>query len=250
LRDCLIRRGLDYNVTDPVGLPAVSGSDFVGTVFLCGRNVTKFNPGDRVAGLLRSGGNARYTQVSQDALVRVPKRIDGGEAACMVSVYSTAYHAIAQATKDTDVRELKGKRVLVVGGMDGVGQAIIQMCRKAKANVFATAPDRRHAYVRSILKANPLPENSKDWSRSINGSMDYVFDGVFEGSMESSLRVLKDSGKCICFGTSSFLQEHMGWFGVPLHRRFERFQLEVHTNFEYVDLWDVYTRDREEYKVR
>ena len=249
LQDCLIRRGLEYNILDPVGLPAVSGRDFVGRVFLCGENVTQFKPGDRVAGLLKTGGNAHYTEVSQASLVSVPKRIDSGEAACMVSVYATAYQAVSQATRNTNGNELEGKRVLVVGGMDGVGQAIVQICRKAKADVFVTAPDRRHAYIRSILKATPLPENSNEWASIVSGSMDYVFDGVCDGEMEPSFKALNESGKCVCFGTSSFLKDEMGWFGVPLQRRFDIFKLETTANFEHFNLWESYARDPELYKV-
>ena len=235
---------------EPVGLPAVSGRDFVGFVLLCGAKVTKFKPGDRVAGLLRSGGNARYTQIPEDALVPVPKQLNSAEAACMVSVYTAAYQSINLATKDSSVYDLEGKQVLVVSGMDGVGQAIIQMCRKAKAEVFATAPDRRHAYVRSILNATPLPEKTEEWAAIAKGSMDVVFDGAGDGTMEASFAALTENGKLVCFGNSALLRDQMGWLGVPFERRMQRFQLENKSNTYFHDIWDSYKRDPETYKVR
>eukprot|EP00977_Amphora_coffeiformis_P027834 scaffold34647_cov182-Amphora_coffeaeformis.AAC.4 len=249
VHDCLMQRGLDFNLTEPVSLPAVSGRDFVGFVLLCGSKVTNFKPGDRVAGLMRSGGNARYAEIHKNSLVPVPKGLDGAEAACMVSVCVSAYQAINLATKETSVYDLEGKRVLVVGGMDGVGQAIIQMCRKAKATVFATAPDRRHAYVRSILNAIPLPEDAKEWVAIAKGTMDVVFDGVFEGNMEDSFDALNATGKLVCFGHSSLLSEQMGWFGVPFEQRIKRFQIESKPNAQVHDLWDSFKRDPELYKV-
>ena len=249
LQDCLIRRGLDFNVTEPVGLPAISGRDFVGFVLLCGNKVAQFKPGDRVAGIVRSGGNARYVEISQDSLVPVPKNVDAAEAACMVTVYTAAYQAINLATKDSSVYDLEGKRVLVVGGMDGVGQAIIQMCRKAKANVFATAPDRRHAYVRSILNATPLPESDSEWGAMAKDSMDVVFDGICDGNMETSFGALKENGSLVCFGHSSFLHEEMGWFGVPFDKRMQRFRLESKPNAQFHDIWDSFRRDPELFKV-
>ena len=249
VHDCLMRRGLDFNLTEPVALPAVSGRDFVGCVLLCGSKVTNFKPGDRVAGLMRSGGNARYAQIHKDSLVPVPKSLDGAEAACMVSVYTSAYQAINLATKETSAYDLEGKQVLVVGGMDGVGQAIIQMCRKAKAVVFATAPDRRHAYVRSILNATPLPENAEEWAVLAKDSMDVVFDGISEGNMETSFDALNDNGKLVSFGHSSLLREQMGWIGVPFERRIQRFQLESKPNARVHDLWDSFKLEPELYKV-
>ena len=249
VHDCLMQRGLDFNLTEPVSLPAVSGRDFVGFVLLCGSKVTNFKPGDRVAGLMRSGGNARYAEVHNNSLVSVPKSLDGAEAACMVSVYASAYQAINLATKETSVYDLEGKKVLVVGGMDGVGQAIIQMCRKAKATVFATAQDRRHAYVRSILNATPLPEKAEEWVAIAKGTMDVVFDGVCESNMEASFDALNADGKLVCFGHSSLLHEQMGWFGVPFEQRIKRFQLESKPNAHVHDLWDSYKQDPGLYKV-
>ena len=249
VHDCLMRRGLDFNLTEPVSLPAVSGQDFVGFVLLCGSKVTNFKPGDRVAGLMRSGGNARYVEIHKDVLVSVPRSLDGAEAACMVSVCASAYQAINLATKETSVYDLEDKKVLVVGGMDGVGQAIIQMCRKAKATVFATAPDRRHAYVRSILNATPLPENVEEWVAMARGTMDVVFDGVCEGNMEASFDALNGTGKLVCFGHSSLLREEMGWFGVPFEHRIKRIQIESKPNARVHDLWDSFRRDPELYKV-
>lgn len=249
VHDCIMRHGLDFNLSEPVSLPATSGRDFVGFVLQCGTKANHFKPGDRVAGLLRAGGNARYVEVPQDALVPVPKNLDGAEAACMVSVYTSAYQAINMATKDSSVYDLEGKRVLVVGGMDGTGQAIIQMCRKAKAVVFATAPDRRHAYVRSILNATPLPENPIDWSNEAKGSMDVVFDGNCEGDMKHSYRALSEKGRLVCFGQSSLLCEDMGWFGVPMERRLQRMKLEARSDTFFHDIWDSFRKDPDTYKV-
>ena len=216
---------------------------------MIGTKVTKFKPGDRVAGIVRSGGNARYVEISQDSLVAVPKSLDAAEAACMVSVYTAAYQAINLATKDSSVYNLEGKQVLVVGGMDGIGQAIIQMCRKAKAAVFATAPDRRHAYVRSILNATPLPENKIEWATIAKDSMDVVFDGICEGNMDASFAALNDTGNLVCFGHSSMLLTEMGWFGVPLDKRLQRMQMETKPNVQFHDIWDSFRRDPDLYKV-
>lgn len=185
-----------------------------------GNQVTQFKPGDRVGGLLKSGGNAKYIEVCQNALVPIPKKIDAAEAVCVISVYAAASQAICLATSKNDldaaIVALENKSVLVVGGLDGVGQAIIQLCRKANKTVKVSvpAPNRRHAYVRSVLKATPLPEGSREWGPLVASSMDYVFDGICDASMDPSLRALREEGKCICVGNAALLGEDMGWFGV------------------------------------
>jgi NADPH:quinone reductase-like Zn-dependent oxidoreductase len=249
VHDCLIRRGQDFNLTEPVGLPATSGCDFIGFVSAAGENVTAFKPNDRVAGLLRSGGNARYVQVSQESLVAVPASLDGAEAACMVSVYTSAYQAINLATRESSVYDLEGKQVLVVGGMDGIGQAIIHMCSKANAEVFATAPDRRHAYVRSVLNATPLPENPEEWGTIAKNSMDVVFDGECQGNMDASLSAMNKRGQMICFGNSTLIEEGMGWFGVPVERRLQRMSLESKPRVQVYDIWDNFRKDPDLFKV-
>jgi NADPH:quinone reductase-like Zn-dependent oxidoreductase len=74
----------------------------------------------------------------------------------MVSIYAAAYQSV-KAAVSSDVASLRGKKVLVIGGMDGTGQAIIQISRKAHADVYCTAPEHRHGYVQSTMGAIPLP---------------------------------------------------------------------------------------------
>jgi NADPH:quinone reductase-like Zn-dependent oxidoreductase len=225
LEDAIIRRGLDYQLTQPVSLPVVPGQNFVGKIVAMGKNLstttttTPFQLGDRVGGLLQYGGNARFVEVSQHSLVPIPKKVDPADAVCIVSVYAAASQVLCMATNkdtlDAAIVALQGKNILVIGGLDGLAQAIIQLCRRAKAvKVSVPAPDRRHAYIRSVLKATPLPEDSKEWGPRVASSMDYVFDGICDGSMDPSLRALREEGKCICVGNAALLGEHMGWFGV------------------------------------
>jgi len=144
LNDCILRRGLDFDVVNPSTLPMTPGHDVVGRIVALGSNVTDFSEGDRVAALIRTGGNARYASVPQSSLVRVPHTLDSAEAACMVTVYSAAYQSLKMVSSKGPMFSLLGKKVLVIGGMDSVGQAIVQMCNKARAEVYATAPKRRH----------------------------------------------------------------------------------------------------------
>jgi len=217
LDDCLMRRGFDFDVLDPLCLPQTPGFDIVGTISACGSQATGFQDGDRVAAIVRTGGNARYLSVPVSSLVKIPRTIDEAEAAAMVSIYTTAYQTLKCITQKGPMFSLLGNRVLIVGGMDAVGQALIQMCNKARAEIYATGPKHRHPYIKNILGVIPLPDDKEEWLPMVKGRMDFVFDGVCEDGLESANLALKKGGEVVCFGHSAMLKEReMGILGAPL----------------------------------
>ncbi|EEC46389.1 predicted protein [Phaeodactylum tricornutum CCAP 1055/1] len=250
LDDCILRRGFCFDVTSPISLPVTPGMDFVGKVVACGSQVDDFKNGEWVAGLVRTGGNARFISVAQCSLVPVPKMLDSAEAVCMVSTYTAAYQTMRVVADRNTVFSMQGKKVLIVGGMHNVGQALIELCTKAKAEIFATAPDRRHSYIRNMLGATPLPESASEWSTIVDGEMDYVLDGVCEDGLVPALQALKQNGKLACFGHSSILREEMGLFGTPLSARFNRWRGDFVSGGKRIDLWESHQADPELYKIR
>jgi NADPH:quinone reductase-like Zn-dependent oxidoreductase len=77
--------------------------DFVGNIVAVGKEVRKFKVADRVAALVRTGGNARYVTVPESDLVQVPRTCDAAEAVCMVSTFMTAYQCLRLVSNDTFV---------------------------------------------------------------------------------------------------------------------------------------------------
>lgn len=213
-----MRRGFDFDVLNPVCLPQTPGLDIVGHICECGSKVgPAFKEGDRVAALVRTGGNARFISVHVDSLVKIPKNIDSAEAAAMVSTFITAYQTLKRITQKGPMFSLLGKRVLILGGMDGVGQALIQMCTKARAEIYAPGPHSRHAYLLNVLGAHPLPEDRDQWLPLVEGQMDYVFDGMCEDGLETSYKALTKEGELVCFGHMAMLKERqMGFLGAPM----------------------------------
>ena len=214
-----MRRGFDFDLLNPLCLPQTPGLDIVGTVSVCGSKAAAegFEEGERVAALVRTGGNARFLSVPACSLVKIPRQLDAAEAAAMVSIYTTAYQTLKRITQKGPMFSLLGSKVLIVGGMDAVGQALIQMCNKARAEIYATGPVHRHSYIRNILGVHPLPENKKEWLPKVKGQMDYVFDGVCEDGLESASEALKKHGEMVCYGHSAMLRERdMGILGAPL----------------------------------
>lgn len=190
----------------------------MGHICVAGSKVDpSFEEGDRVAALIRTGGNARFVSIPSSRLVKIPRNIDSAEAVAMVSTFTTAYQTLKRIKQQGPMFSLLGKRVLILGGMDGVGQALIQMCLKARAEIYAPCPQSCHNYMQNVLGAHPLPPDKDQWLLLVESQMDYVFDGVCEDGLETSQKALTADGELVCYGHTSMLKEsEMGIFGAPL----------------------------------
>jgi NADPH:quinone reductase-like Zn-dependent oxidoreductase len=278
LEDCSIRRGFDFDIFNPVAVPVTPGTDVVGHIVTIGSAVGEhgqvpfpFALNDRVAALVRTGGNARYVSVPSNRLVRLPAGVhfDAAEAVAMVSIYTTAYQTLKRIKQkknrldangklkesNLNVFSLAGSTVLVIGGMNAVGQALLQMCQKAKADkIYATGPVHRHSYLQHVLGAIPLPE--KGWleqvEHEIEGKMDYVFDGVNEDIwLDTSYRALKPvTGELVCYGHTAMLREqHMGVLGAPITAHINKLWSYTLPRAQMLEIWDSFQQDPETYKV-
>ncbi len=245
----MLRRGIGFDVINPTGVPSTPGMDVVGTVVSVGENVKSFQAGDRVAALVRTGGNARYISVPESDLVQVPRTCDAAEAASMVSTYMTAYQCLRLVSNDTFM--LNNKRILITGGIEPVGQALIQLCfRAGAAEVYATAPNHRHRYLRTVLGARPLPVDPKLWLDSMKGSMDIAFDGTCHDSLDSASASLNQNGVLVSHGMSALLkQETPGLLGAPLSAYWAKLKSRIMTNSMSYEVWDSFVADKEKFKL-
>lgn len=245
----MIRRGVCFEIINPTDLPATPGMDLVGNIIAIGGRVKRFKIGDRVAALCRTGGNARYVVLREEDLVQVPRSCDSAEAVCMVSTYMTAYQSLRMVTRDNF--SLDGKRVLVTGGIEPVGQALIQLCFRAGAEeIFATAPTHRHRYIKTVLGAHPLPIDPTSWLDDVRGSMDIVFDGTCYDSLESPSASLKPNGTLVCLGMSALLnRETTGLFGAPIAAYWAKLKGQLMSNSKSYEVWDSFLENKDAYKL-
>jgi NADPH:quinone reductase-like Zn-dependent oxidoreductase len=289
LEDCAIRRGFDFDIFHPTAVPVTPGTDVVGRIVAIGSAVGEhgqvpfpFALHDRVAALVRSGGNARYASVPSNRLVRLPAGVDfdAAEAVAMVSIYTTAYQTLKRIKQkknlsilsdhannnshngkpskeetNLNVFSLAGSTVLVIGGMNAVGQALLQMCQKAKADkIYATGPVHRHSYLQHVLGAIPLPETGwlEQQKYDIEGRMDYVFDGVNEDIwLDTSYRALKPlTGELVCYGHTAMLREqHMGVLGAPITAHINKLWSHTLPRAQMLEIGESFRQDPETYKV-
>lgn len=212
LQDCMIRRGHWYVMQN---LPFIPGSDIVGTILSMGIDATKnstFQIGDKVASIVRSGGNAKYITVPYQSIIRVPNEVDDNTALSMLSTYVPARESLDLARKFNT--PLTGASVLIIGGNGPSGLAMIELALLEAANVYTTADERHHAYLTS-LGVQCFPIDPEKWLPSLEGKMDVVLDSVCIDMYESSRRALNSTGTLVCTGMSAvYTMGHISVFGL------------------------------------
>jgi NADPH:quinone reductase-like Zn-dependent oxidoreductase len=174
---------------------------------------------------------------------------------------------------------LKGRKVLVTGAMDVIGQAIVHLCSTyGKADkVYATASVSDHSFLQR-LGATPLSRNEAIWLPNLEGTIDIVFDGQVPGArnayktlkgqnptnngsnidinntakpLETKTETNHDeltNGLLICYAKTYLLEEknEMGLFGAPLSAHFHEWMNSFSSHK--LDLWDYASRNLVQYK--
>lgn len=129
--DCVQRIGF---YPPPPGASEIMGLEFAGEVVACGRRVTGWQIGDRVAALTAGGGYADYAAVHESHALPVPDGMTMTDAAALPEVLMTVWANLFEGGG------LKaGETALIHGGSSGIGTAAIQMAKRAGANVIVTA---------------------------------------------------------------------------------------------------------------
>uniref|UniRef100_A0A7R9X144 Enoyl reductase (ER) domain-containing protein n=1 Tax=Craspedostauros australis TaxID=1486917 RepID=A0A7R9X144_9STRA len=248
--DCNIRRGIDFEIFNPVSLPNIPGQDVVGTVVQVGDKVIDFEVGEKVAALVRTGGNARYIVVPHSSLVKVPKGCDPAEAVCMVSTFMTAYQSIRMVTKDEF--SLEDKTVLITGADEPIGQALIQLCKRANAErIYVTSPNFKHKQVSATFNVEVLSNNPEEWREDLKDQIDVAFDATCEDGHSSPASSLKRDGVLICLGMSSYLRnDQQGMFGASLSAHWTNFKSRnLMSKTKSYNVWESFKQDPEAFKV-
>lgn len=147
--DAKIRNGL------PIGpaLPAILGADLAGVIEAIGEGVTGFAIGDEVygcAGGVKGLGGSLAEYIAADArlLAKKPSTLSFRQAAALPLVAITAANAM------TRIGNVKGQKVLVHGGIGGVGHIAVQMAKAAGAYVVATVSTEEAAKIARELGAD------------------------------------------------------------------------------------------------
>lgn len=128
--DCKIRRG-ELRTVLPLHLPTILGRDVAGVVVAVGSEVSEFEVGDRVMGLVEHG-YAEYVVASADGFAKLPPEMATARAGVLPLVGLTGMQLVDEA-----VGAQGGDRVLVTGAVGSVGRVAVFAAKSRGAQVIA-----------------------------------------------------------------------------------------------------------------
>ncbi|RLK12563.1 NADPH:quinone reductase-like Zn-dependent oxidoreductase [Micromonospora sp. M71_S20] len=178
--------------------PYILGWDAAGTVAAVGRNVTRFDVGERVYAATmpvpRGGSYAEYAVVEAEFVARVPDRLPTGQAGAM------AWDALT-ALSGLDLLGLRPDETLMVfGASGGIGHMAVQLARHSGIRVLAVASGDDGVALARRLGADDAVDGRRDDVLAAAfefapGGLDAALVTVGGEIAERSLRAVKKSGR-------------------------------------------------------
>jgi len=193
--------------TYPVRLPCTLGMEGAGEVEAVGERVGELKKGDRVAWCLVWGSYAEYALVPAARAVKVPPALPLEMAAASLFHGATAHYLAHELG-----RLGSGRSCLVHAASGGIGQLLVQLARRAGAQVFATTSSPEKADVARAQGADQVfayegnaDGNFADAIREATGGrgVDVVFDAVGKATLRDSFRATRKRGLVVNYGSVS-----------------------------------------------
>ncbi len=182
-------------------MPFSPGGEMSGEVIEVGEKVTRFKPGDRVAGLTGYGAFAEEVVVPEHNILPIPASMSDEKAAAFSMVYGTSYYALKQRANIQP-----GETLLVLGASGGVGLATVELGKALGAHVIAAASTAEKLAVAKEAGADDLinytEEPLKDAVKRLTKSkgVDVIYDPVGGEFTEQALRAMAWNGRHLIIG--------------------------------------------------
>jgi putative PIG3 family NAD(P)H quinone oxidoreductase len=189
------------NYAPPPGESNILGLELAGEVETVGSAVKGMAPGDRVFGLVGSGGYAEKAVIDARMAMPIPAGWSFVEAAAVPEVFFTA-----QETLFTLGQLREGETVLIHAAASGVGTAGIQMARETGARILVTAGSaekiQRCIDLGATAGCNYKEHDFADWVKEVtNGQgVDLIEDFIGAAYWDRNLRCLKTGGRLVLVG--------------------------------------------------
>ena len=188
----------------PLPLPMLIGLEGAGIVEQVGNAVNDVRVGDRVAWCGVQGSYASYVVAPAERLVPVPDGIDTNTAAALMLQGLTA-HYLTQSTFPLRA----GQVVLLHAAAGGVGLLVVQLAKRAGAQVIGTVSTPAKAALAKDAGADHII-NYQDGdfvaeakSLTKGRGVDVVYDSVGKTTFDKSLECLAPRGYLVLFGQAS-----------------------------------------------
>lgn len=179
-------------------LPLTLGNECAGVVEKIGRNVTKFQKGDRVYARLpinKIGAFAEYAAVEEKALAKMPAGYEFTVAAAIPLTGLTAYQGIVE-----ELKAKPGESLLIPGGSGSFGQMAVPIAKAMGLRVIVTGNERAREKVLALGADQYLDYRKENYWEMVS-HMDYVIDTLGAGEFDHELSVLKQGGMLVSLKT-------------------------------------------------
>lgn len=188
-----------YNDCPP--LPCVIGYEVVGRVSQKGKDCSDVEIGDRVTAFTRFGGYAEKVTTNHLAISKVGKEMPLGEAAALATQYCTAWYAAEET-----VRLHEGDKVLIHAAAGGVGNGLVQLCKRKGCEIYATAGSQEKLdFLRELGVDHTINYRQEDffqYFKKKNIKLDVIFDSIGGDSMRKGWKLLDAGGRLVMFGAA------------------------------------------------
>ncbi|MFN2266365.1 MAG: NAD(P)-dependent alcohol dehydrogenase [Anaerolineales bacterium] len=189
--DYFSMRGSPWLARFTVGFPKpkdhILGWDIAGQVEAVGKNVTRFQAGDRVFASCENAF-AEYACAPEDKIAKVPTNLTLEQAAAVPSAAMASLHALRD-----QANVQAGQKVLINGASGGVGTFAVQIAKSLGAEVTGVCSTRNVDLVRSIGADHVIDYTQEDFTKS-GQRYDLILDNVGNHSFADLRRVLKPGG--------------------------------------------------------
>ena len=188
----------------PANFPMTPGREAAGVVSAVGEGVSDVKVGDRVAYCGVTGSYTEQAAVPASVLVKLPEGIDAKTGAAAMLQGMTA-HYLAYSIRPLNA----GDPVLVHAGAGGTGLLLIQMAKRAGAQVFATvSTDEKASLAKEAGADGTIIYTREDFEEEVKKATDgkgvrVVYDSVGQTTFEKSLASLGRRGHMVFYGQSS-----------------------------------------------
>ena len=168
----------------------VLGNEFAGVIEATGKNVTQFQPGDKVFGYndITFGAHAEYMIMPENgAMSTIPAGLTYEEAACITE---GGHYALC------DIRAAKvkaGQNVMIYGATGAIGSAAVQLAKYFGASVTAVCNTKNIELVKSLGAEVVIDYTKEDFTKT-GQIFDFVFDTVGKTSFGKCKSILSKNG--------------------------------------------------------
>ncbi len=178
----------------------IMGLEIAGEVIGKGDEVSGFELGDRVMGVVGGGAYAELARIDYRMAMHIPAQLDYVHAAAIPEVFVTAHEAMIHLA-----RLKPGESVLIHAAAGGVGSAAVQLAYATGATVYATTEGSKLSRVEHLGAEFAIDYKSQDFAQVIarntqGRGVDVVIDFIGEPYFARNISSLANGGRMVQVG--------------------------------------------------